>query len=57
MGEKSKFAVIEIVSGKEGQCLVVNDLRVAGPKPWGVGTVIKRFQVSKEDLQEAIDRE
>lgn len=55
--EESKYAVVEIVSGKEGQCLIVNDLRVAGPKPWGGGTVIKRFQVKKEDLMEAIDCE
>jgi len=47
---------IEIVQGVEGQCLVVNDYRVAGPKPWGGGTVIKTWVREKKDFKEALKK-
>lgn len=36
---------IEVIKGVEGNCLVINDTRVAGSKPWGGGTVIHKFTV------------
>lgn len=45
---------VEIVSGIEGLCLLVNDYRVAGPKPWGGGTVTQSFKTKLADIERAI---
>jgi len=42
------MSVFEIVKGCEGDCLILDDTRIAGPKPWGGGTVVKRFETKKE---------
>jgi hypothetical protein len=42
-----------VVSGVEGPSLYANDYRIAGPKPWGGGKVIHRFEVSDDDLRGA----
>ena len=48
----------EVVSGVEGPCLcIVNDsggFRLAGPKPWGGGTVKHTFSVDRDELLEQI---
>jgi len=41
----SKF---EVISGVEGCCLALDDTRIAGPKPWGGGTVIHAWETDKE---------
>ncbi len=46
---------VEVVSGKEGPCVVINDTRVAGNKPWGGGTIVMEVVVSRERLIAAID--
>ena len=51
---KNEEIKIEIVSGVEGQCLLINDYRIAGNKSWGGGKVIKAWTVSKKDLLIAI---
>jgi hypothetical protein len=40
---------VEVVSGVQGHCLCFDDQRVAGPKPWGGGTVIHTFYVDPSD--------
>ena len=60
MTEHSKLPLetkieIEIIDGVEGQCLSINNYRVAGPKPWGAGTVSKIFKTSKEDILRSIN--
>ena len=45
---------IEIIQGVEGFCIGLNNYRIAGPKPWGGGTVVKRWDVSLADLGRAI---
>lgn len=42
------MSVFEVVRGVEGCCLVLDDLRIAGPKPWGGGTVIHAWETDKE---------
>lgn len=37
--------IIELVSGVEGECIVVNGTRIAGPKPWGGGKIVKTWKV------------
>jgi hypothetical protein len=45
---------LEIIRGVEGPCISLNDYRIAGPKPWGGGTVTKSFTVDVDDLVRAI---
>ena len=56
--------LIEIVNGCEGQSVYISDLdgsgyRVAGPKPWGGGTVSKKWEVKIVHILRAVgvDRE
>lgn len=60
---KPGHVLIEVVSGPEGPCLCIGDgdtgFRLAGPKPWGGGRTIHRFQVRVDELRrelEIIDR-
>lgn len=41
----SKF---EVIRGVEGCCLALDDTRIAGPKPWGGGSVIHAWETDKE---------
>ena len=45
----SKF---EIVSGVEGKCLYIDETRVAGPKPWGGGTIVDAFTTDERYVPE-----
>jgi hypothetical protein len=45
---------LSLVGGVEGNSVYLNDYRIAGPKPWGGGRVIKTFKVTLKDLIEAI---
>ena len=45
----SKF---EVIRGVEGCCLVLDDTRIAGPKPWGGGEVIHCWETDKTYVQE-----
>lgn len=47
----SKF---EVIRGVEGCCLAFDDTRIAGPKPWGGGTVIHAWEID-ERTRAAID--
>ena len=46
--------LVEVVSGAEGPSLSIGDFDtgylVAGPKPWGGGRTIHKFQVKAADL-------
>ena len=41
----SKF---EVIRGVEGCCLALDETRIAGPKPWGGGTVIHAWKTDEE---------
>ena len=47
---------IEIVRGDRGKCLLVNDYRVCGPKPWAFwgGKIIATFYVERKHLEKAL---
>lgn len=45
---------IQIIGGVEGECLAINDTRVAGPKPWGGGSILKTWNVPVEKLKAII---
>lgn len=49
-----KYITIEVVSGIEGCCLLADNQRIAGPKPWGGGSVIHSFKVNAATLADAI---
>ena len=58
---KPKRAKVEVVRGVHGHmALYVNDIRVAGSKPWGGGHTIHSFspevQAFTKDLEEALGR-
>lgn len=48
------YVYVEVTRGVEGPSLSVGDAdtgeRCAGPKPWGGGTTIHRFEVKADDL-------
>ena len=44
---------IEIIHGVEGDCLTLNDHRIAGPKPWGGGKVTKQWTTTIEQIEDA----
>jgi FtsZ-binding cell division protein ZapB len=41
------MSTFEVVRGAEGDCLLLDDTRICGPKPWGGGTVTKTFHTNK----------
>lgn len=42
------------VKGVEGNSVYLNDHRIAGPKPWGGGTVLKEWEVDSKDIEQAL---
>lgn len=45
---------IEIVDGIGGNSLYINDIRVAGPKPYGGGRLITSFVVNEQAIIDAL---
>ena len=41
-----------LTRGVEGDCLVLDDVRIAGPKPWGGGRVIARLTTKETYVPE-----
>jgi hypothetical protein len=42
------------VRGVEGNSIYLNDHRIAGPKPWGGGDVLKEWKVDFKDIGNAL---
>lgn len=49
------MSTFELVRGVEGDCLVLDDTRICGPKPWGGGRVIKTFHT--DGIYEVINKD
>lgn len=45
---------LEYIAGVEGNSIYLNEYRIAGPKPWGGGKVIKEWTVEADDLERAL---
>jgi len=45
---------IELVSGVEGNSIYLNDTRICGSKPWGGGSVIKKWTTSIWEIERAL---
>jgi hypothetical protein len=45
---------IEIVAGRGGTCVVIDDYRVCGSKPWGGGSVVQSWTVPEAELMRAL---
>lgn len=43
-----------LCNGVEGPCIILNDYRVAGPKPWGGGKIVRTWKVRVGDIKHAI---
>lgn len=57
----NEYIMIELVEGAEGDslCLCGKDgsgKRIAGPKPWGGGRTIEKWEVKTDALIEAIEQ-
>lgn len=56
---KEKEYKLDIVSGVEGDCIVLGDedsgFRIAGSKPWGGGSTKQSFKVNQRTIFEAIE--
>jgi hypothetical protein len=50
----NKCICIDEIKGCEGNCITMNDYRVAGPKPWGGGIVVKNWVASVDDVIRAL---
>lgn len=44
---------VEIVNGCEGKSIYIDDIRVAGSKPWGGGYTEKMWMVDKKNILKA----
>lgn len=53
-GEKMKTVYLEVIRGSEGYSLSISNkntgFRLSGPKPWGGGTVVHKFEVDCSEL-------
>ena len=49
-----KTVRIEEIRGCEGNCITINDTRIAGPKPWGGGHVIKKWDARVDHILKAL---
>lgn len=45
-----------LVDGVGGPSIYVNDYRVAGPKPWGGGTIRREWTASEDDFTQALNQ-
>jgi hypothetical protein len=45
---------LDLISGVEGLCAALNSYRIAGPKPWGGGTVTHRWRTTGRDVLTAL---
>lgn len=43
-----------LIGGVEGDCIALNDYRIAGPKPWGGGSTKEEWTVPIRDILTAI---
>jgi hypothetical protein len=48
---------INIIGGVAGKALIINDTRVAGPKPWGGGRVLETFMVERQAIIDALPKD
>jgi hypothetical protein len=47
---------IVVLAGVEGPSVYVNEIRVAGPKPWGGGRVLHEFFATRAHVDEALQQ-
>lgn len=46
---------VELVAGVEGKCIYLNGYRIVGPKPWGGGSMLQRWTVTRADVLYALN--
>lgn len=46
---------LEYVHGVEGPCVYLNGYRIAGPKPWGGGQIVRTWEVAAKDIRHALE--
>lgn len=53
--QRKKPMKLLLVSGVEGPSVYLNDYRIAGPKPWGGGTIQREWNVERENVERALE--
>lgn len=48
---------IEVISNQLGKCIAINNYRIAGQKPFGVGKVEYRLKTNEEEIYKALDNQ
>lgn len=55
IAEKPKRGVlVTLIQGVEGPAIYINNHRIAGPKPWGGGKIVKEWKASAVEIQKAM---
>lgn len=55
--KKEEKVKVEVIGSATGSSLYINDFRVCGNKPWGGGTVIRKWVTSKQYILKALKKE
>lgn len=53
--EDKNIINFKLVVGAEGEGLYLNDYRIAGHKPYGIGHTIAEFNVSIDEIKKALE--
>jgi hypothetical protein len=48
---------LDLVKGVEGNSIYLNDYRIAGPKPWGGGTVLQSWRVKAANVLKVLEED
>ena len=51
---QGKRILLEVIDGVEGQAVYLNSYRIAGPKPWGGGKIVKSWDIEIERIRAAM---
>lgn len=48
---------LTLLSGHHGPTILLNGHRIAGPKPWNGGTVMREWEIPAEVVEKALEKE
>jgi hypothetical protein len=51
-----KTVSLTYTKGVEGNCIYLNGYRICGPKPWGGGTILAKWEVEIKDIKTALSQ-
>lgn len=54
---KNNNVIIEVISSHFGKCIAINNYRIAGQKPFGVGEVECQLKTNEEEIYKALNNQ